>query len=135
MPGTRRTIPVSIRKRLYASHGGLCAFPECPYPASMPDGTPLLHIAHIYSFASMGPRGNPALSPSEVNDESNLILLCPSHHAVIDTIPSEYPAERLLKFGMNISHASQGSCHPLTGISRQASPTRTSVLSTRLNWR
>jgi hypothetical protein len=37
-----------------------------------------------------------ALSPADANDESNLILLCPSHHALIDNIPSEYPAELLI---------------------------------------
>lgn len=67
----------------------------------MPDGTPLLQIAHIYAFTPTGPRSNSALPPSEINDESNLILLCPSHHAIIDKIPSEYPAERLFEIRNN----------------------------------
>jgi hypothetical protein len=96
MAWPRLKIPRPILKTLYASHGGLCAFPDCPYPGSLDDGTPLLEIAQVYTLAPGGPRSNPALSLADANDESNFILLCPSHHAMIDKMPLEYPAERII---------------------------------------
>jgi hypothetical protein len=90
-----------VLKSLYASHGGLCAFPDCPYPARVQDGTPLLEVVHIHASTSGGPRGNPTLSFTDANDESNLILLCPAHHAMIDKMPSEYPATRVIEIRRN----------------------------------
>lgn len=98
---TRQGISRAVRRGLFASHGGLCAFPECSYPASLPDGTPQLQIAHIYSVTRTGPRGNPGFSLTEINFESNLILLCAYHHALIDHRPSEYPAERIFEIRNN----------------------------------
>lgn len=88
-------------KSIYASHGGLCAFPDCPYPASMEDGTPLLEAAHIYAVSPAGPRGNLAHSQIQIDDESNLILLCPAHHAMIDTMALEYPPARVIEIRNN----------------------------------
>lgn len=84
-----------VLKSLYASHGGLCAFPDCPYPAAMADGTPLLEVAHIFASTPTGLRSNPALSQADTNKEDNLLLLCPAHHAAIDSMPTEYPVERI----------------------------------------
>ena len=89
-------ISKQVLKSLYASHGGLCAFPDCPYPSATADGTPLLEIAHIYATTPAGPRSNPVLSLADKSSESNLILLCPAHHIMIDSTPSEYPAERII---------------------------------------
>jgi hypothetical protein len=85
-----------VLKRLYMSHGGLCAFPDCPYPSTMADGTPLLEVAHIFSSSPTGVRSNPALSPEDTRKEGNLLLLCPAHHAAIDSMPTEYPVERII---------------------------------------
>jgi hypothetical protein len=35
------------------------------------------------------------MSPEQLNEEDNLILLCPSHHAMIDKMASEYTAQRV----------------------------------------
>jgi hypothetical protein len=67
----------------------------------MEDGTPLLEVAHIHASIRGGPRGNPTLSFTDANDESNLILLCPAHHAMIDKMPSEYPAARVIEIREN----------------------------------
>jgi hypothetical protein len=89
-------IPNQILKNIYASHGGICAFPDCPSRATMADGTPFLEIAHISAATPAGPRGNPRIFRADTSNESNLILLCPTHHAMIDSTPSEYPAERII---------------------------------------
>ncbi len=40
--------------------------------------------AHIVAEEDNGPRGDPSMPVSERNAFSNLILLCPTHHRLID---------------------------------------------------
>jgi hypothetical protein len=56
--------------------------------------------AHIVSKQVNGPRGDSILDPDERDSYANLILLCPTHHAVADGDPPGYPIEKLheLKF-------------------------------------
>jgi hypothetical protein len=56
--------------------------------------------AHIVSEQLNGPRGSSILDASERDSYSNLILLCPTDHAVVDNDPDAYPIEKLheLKF-------------------------------------
>jgi len=84
-------------RALYASHGGLCAFPDCPYLPKAANGMPLLEVAHIYAPTPGGLRSYPTISQTEANGENNLLLLCPTHHLAVDRIPSEYTAERLIE--------------------------------------
>ena len=58
--------------------------PDCPYPNAMPDKTPILEIAHIVPMVSGGS-----------NDLSNLLLLCPNHHRIIDASREKYTVEML----------------------------------------
>jgi hypothetical protein len=91
----RRGISRTTIRSVYATHGGICAFPDCPFPASTDDGMPLVQIAHIRPLAVSGPRGGELISYEKVEAEDNLILLCPYHHMLIDTDPSAYPTERV----------------------------------------
>lgn len=61
----------------------------------MPDGTPIVQIAHINAMAPGGPRFDPQLSRNEIDSPSNLIVVCPNHHYLIDSSPSEYTSEKL----------------------------------------
>jgi hypothetical protein len=54
-------------------------------------------MAHIVAFKEDGPRGNVALRPAYINDVSNLMLLCPKCHKLIDDHPSQYPVTVLQK--------------------------------------
>jgi hypothetical protein len=54
--------------------------------------------AHIVARNLNGPRGESRLSSEQRDSYSNLILLCPTHHSIVDDLPNgpiEYPAERL----------------------------------------
>lgn len=51
--------------------------------------------AHIVAEEDAGPRGKSILSAEERNSYFNLILLCPTHHTVIDRAVEDYPIERL----------------------------------------
>lgn len=51
--------------------------------------------AHIVAEQSNGPRGNSILPIDERNSYHNLILLCPTHHKIIDKSEKEFPIEKL----------------------------------------
>ena len=56
-------------------------------------------IAHIVAASREGPRGAEALTANERATHTNLILLCPDHHAVVDAQPRTYsvPVLRQMK--------------------------------------
>jgi Domain of unknown function (DUF4263) len=90
-----RGISSSARKQLFNDFGNRCAFLGCPYTDKMPDGTPTVQIAHIHAISPRGPRFDPQLSRDEINSPSNFIVVCPYHHHLIDSSPSEYTSEKL----------------------------------------
>jgi hypothetical protein len=69
-----------------------------------PDGssTTLGEIAHIVARSAEGPRGDGLLPPDQRDDYDNLILLCPTHHRIVDDNVSEWPTERLIR--MKVDH-------------------------------
>lgn len=83
------------RQHLYTAFAGQCAFSGCPYQVQLPEGVTILEIAHIFASNPGGPRFNPAIGAGQANEDSNLILLCPVHHRLVDENPSAYPAEVL----------------------------------------
>ncbi len=52
-------------------------------------------MAHIWAFADAGPRSNAEQDQSEVHDISNLMLLCPTCHKLVDTRTAEFTTEVL----------------------------------------
>lgn len=84
-------------KKLWGRAGGRCSEPECgrdcvPFlNASSP--TIIGEMAHVIPQNLGGPRG----SGQEGDDTyENLILLCPTHHTIVDKAPELYPPEKLL---------------------------------------
>ena len=53
-------------------------------------------MAHIVAERPNGPRGSSPLPMTERNRAENLILLCNTHHQLIDSQPQTYTVERLL---------------------------------------
>jgi len=60
-------------------------------------GTVLGEICHIKARSPDGPRYDPAQTDEERHSSENLLLLCPSHHKIVDDNPEEYITERLLE--------------------------------------
>lgn len=54
--------------------------------------------AHIYSFAKGGPRGWGPRLPHQLNDISNLMLVCQSCHLEIDAAPDKFTAALLMTY-------------------------------------
>ncbi len=98
-----RAIPPKTSLFLYVYAGGRCEFDGCNkyllehYPTQTPGN--FAEQAHIYAFKEAGPRGDRAGRPADINDLSNLMLLCPDCHHLVDVVrPEDYPVEVLRRF-------------------------------------
>lgn len=85
-------------KKLYGLHGNQCAFPSCQQELITADTkTNISDICHIEGGEQNSPRYNPNLSPKQLNDYENLILMCKNHHKIIDSDVVTYTVEYLQK--------------------------------------
>lgn len=87
-------------KLLWGRAASRCAFPKCKVTLTQGDGpsSPNITIgeqAHIVAKEPNGPRGQSLLTESERDSYANLILLCPTHHTLIDKAPDKHPIEKL----------------------------------------
>ena len=90
-------------KILFALSGNQCAEPGCTEPiiALSTNASPALvvgQIAHIFAISEDGPRGKAGLTEKELNQVSNLILLCPTHHVKVDGQYETYPSTMLTEW-------------------------------------
>src|SRR5690349_17511311 len=96
-----RHISVSTQCMLWGKAAGRCEFAGCNGPLWKSPVTQepvnIAQKAHIYAFSSAGPRGRRGLKASEINDVSNLMLVCHSCHRKIDQASDggRYSAELL----------------------------------------
>lgn len=86
---------------LFALSGNQCAALGCSEPiiaakTSQSEAMVVGQIAHIYALSVDGPRGKEGLNDRELNQASNLILLCPTHHVKVDGQHETYPASMLI---------------------------------------
>lgn len=94
------TISHRTRKLLWARSGNLCVFCGQALTASntASDRDALMgDECHIVARKPNGPRFDPAFPQKEIDDYENLILLCKTHHKLIDDQPSQFDAARLRK--------------------------------------
>lgn len=107
-PGDVKTGKLAARKYsprtlkiLFAMSMNECAHPECREPIVHPkteesEAAVIGQIAHIYALSNDGPRGKRDLTETERNLPDNLMLLCPTHHVLVDAQHATYPAATLL---------------------------------------
>lgn len=83
-------------KRLFALSGNRCAFPGCDVPIiDAASGEVVGETCHIHAKRPGGARYDPRLSNQEVHAFENLILMCPTHHTIVDRDETSYSVERL----------------------------------------
>jgi len=87
-------------KLLWARAAGRCSFSGCGVKLTQDknlasDSFPLGEQAHIVGESEDAPRGRGPLTADERNSYFNRILLCPTHHTVVDNNPEDYPVEKL----------------------------------------
>jgi HNH endonuclease len=87
-------------KRVLLESGGICAFPGCKIAlvvssSEVEAGVVVAEIAHIVAASREGPRGDIPFNDQQRNCSDNLIVLCPTHHKVIDSQPYTYTVQVL----------------------------------------
>lgn len=99
---TRNTL-----KLLWGRSGGLCAYCGASLTRSSLVSGEMLSIAnqaHIIAQTTGGPRGEGYFGGVDRDGYDNLILLCPTHHALIDRDPTSHPPHALRR--MKLKHES-----------------------------
>lgn len=94
----RRRIPNQVRDRLFTHSRNKCAFPECSTILIDRNGLKAAEIAHIEAESPGGLRYNKDQSENDRFGYDNLILLCPTHHTLIDKDVQTFSVETLKKF-------------------------------------
>lgn len=81
-------IPSQIKTLLWTKSGGRCEFDGCNKPLHYDLLTKRncnsAYIAHIIADQATGPRGDKVLSHQYAKDAENLMLMCDTHHRMID---------------------------------------------------
>ncbi len=94
-----RRQPAKDLKVLWGLSQGRCAFPGCRRRLieEATDADPVAvigKIAHIEAHSDRGPRANPRLTEEDRDRYENWILLCGTHHDIVDSQPNSYtPAD------------------------------------------
>jgi hypothetical protein len=83
-------------KILFARSGNRCAFPKCTAPMAFSE-TLTGEVCHIKGTRPGSARHDPNQTDVERHDYKNLVLMCPTHHTVIDDDEDAYSVEYLLK--------------------------------------
>jgi len=91
-----RRRPEINKKVIIERAGGKCAFPGCGCELII-SGSFIGELCHIEAVANGGPRFNPDIMIDKLTSHDNLILLCPTHHRLIDAQPEIYTKEWLQK--------------------------------------
>jgi hypothetical protein len=97
------SIPNDVRYRTWVLAGGRCQYRGCNAALWRDDLTLAAmnraYLAHIVADSANGPRGDPLLSEQLKADPSNIMLLCDTHHRLVDREDVEgHPAELLRRY-------------------------------------
>jgi hypothetical protein len=96
---SKTNISEKIRYLLWAKSAGRCEFNGCNEPLYSDNVTQIemnfAEVAHIIGDSPRGPRGEITLSQEYCDNISNLMLMCPKHHKMIDQITQNYSVEIL----------------------------------------
>lgn len=83
-----RHISNSTQCMLWGKSAGRCQFAGCNRPlwksSVTQESVSVAQKAHIYSFSARGSRGNEGIAKDELNDISNLMLVCHECHQKLD---------------------------------------------------
>ena len=95
------TISSRTRKILWARSGNECAFSDCKQELIVFGGdgssTVIGEEAHIVAQKLDGPRGDGSPPGGDIDSVANLILVCPTHHRLIDDQPQNFSIGMLEK--------------------------------------
>jgi hypothetical protein len=93
----RLTPTSSVARDLYLRSGNRCAFPGCSQPLMTQGGILVGEIAHIEAALASGPRFRASMTNEERRAFGNLLLMCGTHHTVIDKDLDTWTVEHLIE--------------------------------------
>ena len=93
LPPTAKTL-----RQLYVLSGNQCAKPNCKTVLVNANGSFVGAVCHIRAAKNGGPRFDSKLSQDERRAVTNLILLCRTCHALVDSEPDNYTVRILTKW-------------------------------------
>jgi hypothetical protein len=79
-----RNYSQSTLKKLFGLSASMCNYPGCGKVITTAKSSKESNICHIEALNEGGYRYNQNMTPKERNDYNNLILLCVTHHELID---------------------------------------------------
>jgi len=100
---------LSTVKRLFAVSMNRCSFPGCTTPVIDPaTQTVLGEICHIHAQSEGGPRFNEDLTAEQIHGFENLILMCGTHHKMIDEVGNEETYSAVYLKGLKVAVTRSG---------------------------
>ncbi len=115
---SREKVPVKVQNRLWVVSGGRCSFRGCNENLYRDDltlkETNLANVAHIVAAKFGGPRGDDPMPLDKRAELSNLMLMCPKHHKLIDSRENGHLFPKDLLKQMKEEH--EGRISFLTGL-------------------
>lgn len=95
---SRSKIKVPVQTRLWGISAGRCELCNRPLYSDLTFGIDgnYAEVAHIYAVSSGGPRHQNTMTDEEINNISNLMLLCEEHHHMIDSQPENFAGSVLI---------------------------------------
>lgn len=95
---TRKSISDQVKKKLFTMSGNQCCFPDCEQKLYDRDENVLLgEMCHINGVNPTAARYDSSYSDDVINSYENLLLMCPSHHSIIDGNEAKYNVEELIR--------------------------------------
>jgi hypothetical protein len=118
----RSRISVQTERQLYGRSAGRCEFQGCnrfllEHHVTFARGN-FAKKAHIVAYSGGGPRALEDFDRQVIDDETNLMLVCPTCHDLIDGDPGFYTVELLRGY----KQVHEGRVYRLTDISISGSP-------------
>ncbi|WP_342536519.1 HNH endonuclease signature motif containing protein [Sporosarcina sp. FSL K6-3508] len=87
-------------KLLWGKAAGRCSYCNEDLTRTYDTGSITLgEMAHVIARSEKGPRGNEVFLAADKRDKySNLILLCPTHHTMIDKAPENFSVQQIISW-------------------------------------
>jgi hypothetical protein len=101
------TLKNSDMKKLWARSGNMCSFPKCQVELTQEERANRVigEEEHIKGEKPTAPRYDPNQTQEERESYENRILLCPTHHTLVDSNEKTWTVSQLRK--MKIDHEKQ----------------------------
>ncbi|MEY8599651.1 hypothetical protein [Staphylococcus shinii] len=90
MTNNRKKVSDPTKKVLFAKSMNKCAFPDCYQQIIDEYGKVNGEICHIHGVNKNSARYNSEITHEQQVSEENLIILCPTHHTIIDKNESQF---------------------------------------------